>query len=430
MDNPASRLGHDRDGRATEVPPLFDALYRWLKQQQWATKAYEEIIEPAEVNADDRLFLDTKLLEAGIKKNGEHLDAGTTESIAGASSGEALALFSLAYALLQPDDAEAIVRSVATVGAEFGRFFGADDDSLNAVAMEARLQGDPNQASGGDMETPSEEESTWTSSDERALHAALLKLREEIRESGTALVESGTRMEKQFELPSANLLKDLSELQHRLNLLTNAIGKLLDASGLDYSDRFAGHRGIDSLLSALADLERSRQHGAGVVLVIERIGRLQLHGSADRALLEPCLAEAEELQHALDTGKPDPRLAEVAKGIHPLAQLVKLVEDLDALSDEEFEHLRKTVADAYGNKLARLVSRGVLTLVRIDESPAGHADDQTSPNTCEVIRIAGTTDQKGTMSPDDPQEPEQEPVKRPTITCSATNRMRRARQSR
>ena len=43
------------------------------------------------------------------------------------SEAEALALFALAYGLLQPDEAVAIVDAVASAGAGFRRFFGLTD---------------------------------------------------------------------------------------------------------------------------------------------------------------------------------------------------------------------------------------------------------------------------------------------------------------
>ena len=66
MDNPNSRLGIGRDERPTDVPPLHYALYQWLKQQQWASVVYEEIIRPAEFSRDDRSFLDPTQFETAI----------------------------------------------------------------------------------------------------------------------------------------------------------------------------------------------------------------------------------------------------------------------------------------------------------------------------------------------------------------------------
>ena len=98
MNDPKSRRGQGHDGTTTDVPPLFDILYLWLKQQQWATNAYEGIVKPAEVTAGDRVFLDARQFDAEVKTCAESLE-GVSESLERLSSPEALALFALAYAL-------------------------------------------------------------------------------------------------------------------------------------------------------------------------------------------------------------------------------------------------------------------------------------------------------------------------------------------
>ena len=137
MDNPNSRRGQGRDGTTTAAPPLFDVLYLWLQQQQWATNAYDGIVTPAEVIADDRVFLDARQFDAEVKTCEKSFEGGLSDSLERCSFPEALALFALAYALLQPDDADAIVTSLTGLGANFQRFFGTDRESLRVAAAEA-----------------------------------------------------------------------------------------------------------------------------------------------------------------------------------------------------------------------------------------------------------------------------------------------------
>ena len=220
----------------------------------------------------------------------------------------------------------------------------------------------------------------------RKLHEALQILRLDIQSCGQTLVEAGTRMKERAELPTVDIFVQPSDLQRRLDSLRSSIKRLLEPLNLHDGVSVAEDSQTDALLAALDSLEKHHDRNARVAAVLEKVRRLRHRESTDRAVLELCGSEAAEVQHALDNGDPDPRLAEIAQGTHSLTQLVKLVEDLDALADEEFERLRRVVADSYGSKLARIVSRGALHMIPIEE-PAARSERESEHATTRDPRV-------------------------------------------
>ena len=389
MGNPQSRLGHGRDGNATEVPPLFSALYGWLTKQQWATNAYEAIVEPAEVTADDKVFLHAEKFRTQVTEHEDSLiiDDASPDRLPGPSSPEALALFALAYALLQPNDAEAIVTSLTRLGTGFERFFGLDRASLHGAADEspASQQQDPRPHT----EAQFSEDPAWAAADHRKLHEELQTLQLEIQNLGQAFIEAGTKMTEQAELPSEDILTAFAALQKRLESLRNTTKGLFNASGLR-NDVPLGEAGqTDALREALHSLERHHDRSATVAEVIDKVLRLRHRDPVNNAALRSCWSDAAELQHALTSGNPDPRLIAVAAGTHSLVQLLRLVEDPDALADEDFERHRMTLADAYGSKLARAVIRGSIRVAPIKEHVA-RTDPKPKDSTELDARAAAT----------------------------------------
>ncbi len=125
LDRPDARAGNADRPEASERPPLYLALYVWLKDQlASADYVYREIVKPAEHERDELTFLDPTTFRDRIAAQSSRF-AGVTEIAAG-SEPEALALFALAYGLLQPAEAAAIVEPVASLGLPFRRFFGIE----------------------------------------------------------------------------------------------------------------------------------------------------------------------------------------------------------------------------------------------------------------------------------------------------------------
>ncbi|MGE5359739.1 MAG: hypothetical protein ACM3NQ_12045 [Bacteroidales bacterium] len=125
LDRADAREGDQDAPESSARPPLYLALYVWLKDHlASADYVYREIVKPAEHERDELTFLDPATFRDRIRADAARFE-GIAE-IAGGSEPEALALFALAYGLLQPDEAAAIVEPVAALGEPFRRFFGVE----------------------------------------------------------------------------------------------------------------------------------------------------------------------------------------------------------------------------------------------------------------------------------------------------------------
>lgn len=127
LDRPEARAGDNDAPDSVVRPPLFLALYVLLKDHlASADHVYKAIVQPAEHQREDLTFLDAAIFDAGIEREKARFSQ-VPDPIPEGSEAEALALFALAYGLLQPDDAAAIVGAVTSAGAPFRRFFGLTD---------------------------------------------------------------------------------------------------------------------------------------------------------------------------------------------------------------------------------------------------------------------------------------------------------------
>lgn len=127
VDRPDARGGETGAPEATARPPLYLALYVLLRDQRASGDyVYREIVKPAERERDELTFLDPETFRDRVSSAGARFQA-TSEPIQPDTEAEALALFALAYGLLQPEDAGALVAAVASLGAPFQRFFGLQD---------------------------------------------------------------------------------------------------------------------------------------------------------------------------------------------------------------------------------------------------------------------------------------------------------------
>jgi hypothetical protein len=124
VDRPEVRAAEEGAPEATARPPLFLALYVLLRDHlASADFVYNQIVKPAEREREERTFLDPGAFAERVTQSAERFES-TAEPVPTGSEAEGLALFALAYGLLQPEDAPAIVGAVAKLGTPFAQFFG------------------------------------------------------------------------------------------------------------------------------------------------------------------------------------------------------------------------------------------------------------------------------------------------------------------
>ena len=130
LDDPEARRGNPKR------PPFHQALYTYLISQAKYADVFSRLIEPCLDTRNDALFLDADKFKATMFRE-EHDPANEYPEIAAGSLQEALALFVLAFGLLEPDQANEIAEPLLKSGLCFRRFFGVDSEG--AVRSEKQL---------------------------------------------------------------------------------------------------------------------------------------------------------------------------------------------------------------------------------------------------------------------------------------------------
>jgi len=122
VDDPDFRNGR-QDKRSRRLVPTFcSALYKYLGSTVNGRNVHARVVAPAEFKMDDLVFLDP--VKFALSMDAERAAAGEAPSaIAPSSEEEAIALFALAFALLQPDEAREISNPVLSLGARYEEFF-------------------------------------------------------------------------------------------------------------------------------------------------------------------------------------------------------------------------------------------------------------------------------------------------------------------
>ena len=127
-------------GPSSKVPPLHQAIYQLLISQPGYRPVYKRIVEPSEivVNEPGRApFTELNPAEFEARVTADQLDCSWRErEIESQTEEEGLALFALAYGLLQPADARSIMAPIIALGTSFRAFFGVTDSATPLLASE------------------------------------------------------------------------------------------------------------------------------------------------------------------------------------------------------------------------------------------------------------------------------------------------------
>ena len=127
-------------GPSSKVPPLHQAIYQLLISQPGYRPVYKRIVEPSEivVNEPGRApFTELNPAEFEARVTADQLDCSWRErEIESQTDEEGLALFALAYGLLQPADARSIMAPIIALGTSFRAFFGLTDSATPPLASE------------------------------------------------------------------------------------------------------------------------------------------------------------------------------------------------------------------------------------------------------------------------------------------------------
>ena len=224
--------------------------------------------------------------------------------------------------------------------------------------------------------------------------ASLEDLKHQLRElerlfeqTGDALQAAATTLKDRKELPSNAPSRGLDALRDRIDSLRGQLHAVVRANGgqlVEESHRITSVEGLRRLVEQAEDtastLTRTRD-------VLRRAVRLRREDGQPEPILTTCVGEIAYLTGELEANGLAPALVQaLADGSHSLCALVTLVAPLDQISEEEKDALRQRVAEAYGSELARLASRGRLTLVPWtsevpppDETVGDQSDSEAAP---------------------------------------------------
>lgn len=184
----------------------------------------------------------------------------------------------------------------------------------------------------------------------------LARLTDLFREVGTQLRFAGERMQSGGEFPDPAIFRALADCQYRLSSLATEIRGL--AGSLDVpcppEDRGDGLREIGTLLAAIRRVQADKARSQALA-VLDRVLKLRPRSPEDQPALERCQEQARELHRILvasPVSEPPPVAGQLARGEHPFADLLSLVNDRQTLDGERRADLRRGVAWAFGEPLA------------------------------------------------------------------------------
>ncbi len=387
---PRARAGLTKKSKKTRLPPLCEALYQWLKKQEWTQPIYDALIAPAEVTRNEKTFLDPEQFREIVKDRAPGLlnrEAGETSE---ESSESALALFSLAFALLQPEDAVAIVEGVLPLSPQYESFFGVGVVDAPAESPAADFLADS--TTPDDVDTPKGEEPDGATPFSE-LQEALQQLRQEAGGLGKELIDAGTALQNEGRLPRSELITDLHRLRDRLKALADQVTQISTTSVFPLRQETTP-RSISSVLSDLkeaADIARKEE----ISELLAVAARIRHRDNELDHILAPCRETTRKILIRLD------QTSGLASATRPLAVLVRLITQLSSLSNDELDALRNHVAEAFGDPLARAASRGQLEVVPEDCQELATRDSAEQGSKKDVS--PGTQDQ--TTSPTPPEHP-------------------------
>ena len=147
LDDPDARARLSRP--ISKVRSLHQAIYALLINQPAYRSVYKRLVKPSElVRRESGRPRVTELnpVEFEARVTADQLDCSWSDREVGSQSDEeGLALFALAYGLLQPGDAPRILAPILAIGASFREFFGVTGDVSLLTIAEAEVIDKPHQ---------------------------------------------------------------------------------------------------------------------------------------------------------------------------------------------------------------------------------------------------------------------------------------------
>jgi tetratricopeptide (TPR) repeat protein len=203
----------------------------------------------------------------------------------------------------------------------------------------------------------------------------LARLSDLFHEVGGQLRVAGERMQSGGEFPDAGVFHALAVCHYRLASLGTGVRGRAESLGVPCppEDQVDGLPEIGRLLDAVARAEAGRSRSQALA-ILERVLELRPRDAEDQPALERCQDKARELHRIISdspTSAPPPVVEQLARGEHPFASLLTLVDDRESLGVERRADLRRGVAWAFGGPLAEGAAEARLLM---PSAPSGEGE--------------------------------------------------------
>ncbi len=216
----------------------------------------------------------------------------------------------------------------------------------------------------------------------------LAALTERFADLGAKLAEAAGELQAAGAPPSDALVEALGIARQQFIALRTDVLAAAEAAEIVAPQGLESLGGLEPLLAAVATTVAARaRRGAleqarkGVLAVLDRVLEIVHRDDPDFTALVGCHAGARELRSAvLDLADPEPaRLQALTESIHAFCDLLTMVQERDALGDEQYAHLEESVSTAFGRSLVVAIARGRLVIGPIPEELPAPADATAFP---------------------------------------------------
>ncbi|MEY3867666.1 MAG: hypothetical protein RLZZ338_1557 [Cyanobacteriota bacterium] len=179
-------------------------------------------------------------------------------------------------------------------------------------------------------------------------------------ELGRRLVQGAETLQNQGIPLSESLIKELLSYQQTFTHLQQRaleIGKFPPLTGeLSFTQL------EDLLKSAIATDSKPSIHPQALE-ILKRVLAIRHREQSNFASLDEVQKQAKQLYQTIsESNTTDPIAEALVQKKHPLSALLRLIEEQDNLSDEEWANLEDSVTSAFGKTLTVAISRGKLTI--------------------------------------------------------------------
>jgi hypothetical protein len=222
-----------------------------------------------------------------------------------------------------------------------------------------------------------------TDEDGESVSEAIEEIRTEAMRLIVSLEAAAQALKEPGHLPGDDLIEAIRALRSSFQSAWAQLERAAEGAGiaLDAPSPMPSLGSLDKAAGAVTEALATRVAAdvrAAARGVARRVVSLRAPGEP-KSLLEEVLAEAARVIRQLEAADSGDISRMLVDGHHPLTALLQLVESGDALSDEQWDHARAQVAEAFTPEVATAAARGRIELEAVDDSMAAEDSDQPSP---------------------------------------------------